>query len=529
RRNMLKVAMIFQDHMTLQRDKPVSIWGTAHPGDEVIVTVQGLEGRCRALGDGSWRMVIGPLSMSFSECVRITDGRETIVLADVQIGDVYLAAGQSNMEFYMRYDADFAQEKKVCVNENIRFFDYPEVSYPGQLLEADYGKNFGFWRKADPGQLQWFSAPAYYFAKTIQARYEIPVGLIGCNWGGTPACAWMSEESIKEGGGEVYLEEYRSALEKLDLAAYDEQFRANPSNYRTDPFADPISDMLMEGMRFPEILAKLGMPASDISQMDMSALVPPMGPKKETRPCGLYESMLCQVAPYGLRGILYYQGESDGDAHPEVYATLFPALIRGFRRLWQEELPFLFVQLAPFGSWLQCVGEPYAIIRMAQEQAAQTVPGTGMAVITDIGMEFDIHPKKKKPVGERLALLAENRIYGEDVLCEAPSLCEAKVEEGVLTLRFNSAGEGLYLADHTPDGAATDPCRLEGLKLWIDETPIDTSSLSANAQGDSVILCSEQIHKGEIRAELGIGAWYRVNLYNSADLPARCAQVSAGK
>jgi len=522
---MLKTALIFQDHMTLQREKVIPVWGTADARAEVLVMVQGQAQSCQADDAGNWCVKIGPLTASFSEKVQVMAGSETISFSDVQVGDVYLAAGQSNMEFYMRYDADFASEKEVCANDNIRFFDYPEVSYLEQIEEADYGKNFGFWRKAEPEHLQWFSAPAYYFAKTIQARFDIPVGIVGCNWGGTPACAWMSEESIREGGGQIYLDEYYSALEKLDAAAYDAQFRANPGNFRTDPFADPFSVMLMEGMSLEEILKKLYGQIPDMSQMDITAMVPPMGPKKETRPGGLYESMLCQVAPYGLKGILYYQGESDGDAHPELYFTLFPALIREFRRLWQDELPFLFVQIAPFGRWMQCVGEPYAIIREAQQHTADTVSGVGMAVISDIGMELDIHPKKKKPVGERLALLAENKIYGENVLCEAPTLNAAVAEEGELRLHFANAGEGLYLADHTPDGASTNPERLEGLKLFINGDEVDTSSIAAKASGDTVILRSGLIHKGTVKAELGIGGWYRINLYNSAALPARPARI----
>ena len=523
---MLKTALIFQDHMTLQRDKIIPIWGTAAAGSQISVTVQNMTQSCIAAEDGSWCVKIGPLQPSFQETVMITDGKDNLCFSDVQVGDVYLAAGQSNMEFHMRFDADFSSEKESCLNENIRFFDYPEVSYPEQLDEADYFKNYGFWRKADPEQLQWFSAPAYYFAKTIQVRYNIPIGLVGCNWGGTPACAWMSEESIREGGGEIYLDEYLAALKDLDIASYDRQFRANPANFRVDHFADPVSVMLMEGMAFPDIMAKLGMPVPDMSNIDPSEWETPMGPKTETRPCGLYESMLCKVAPYGLKGILYYQGESDGDRYPEVYFTLFPALIRGFRKLWQDELPFLFVQLAPFGHWMACIGKPYAVIREAQQHTADTVPGVGMAVISDIGMELDIHPKKKKPVGERLALLAENRIYGEDVLCEAPTLCGLEAEEGLIRLSFANAGNGLYLADHTPDGAATNPDRLEGLKLWIDSVEINTGDISAEAIDNTVILRSPLLHKGQLKAELGIGDWYRINLYNSTDLPARPARCS---
>ena len=198
---MLKLGLLFQDHMMLQRGKRIPVWGMAIAGSDVTITVQRKTEVCRTEADGCWSASIGPLDASFKETVLICSGDETIRLTDVQVGDVYLAAGQSNMEFYMRYDADFAIERESCENDSIRFFDYPEVSYPGQINEAEYSRNFGFWRKAAPDQLQWFSAPAYYFAKQIQAKYRIPVGLVGCNWGGTPACAWMSDEAIVEGGG----------------------------------------------------------------------------------------------------------------------------------------------------------------------------------------------------------------------------------------------------------------------------------------------------------------------------------------
>lgn len=524
---MLKPAVLFQDHMILQREKSIPVWGTANAKESVTVSIQGQQKHTLADKKGKWCVEIGPLRTSFSETMTISSDSEGMELKDVQIGEVWLAAGQSNMEFYMRYDTDYTKETEVCDNDNVRFFDYPEVSYPGQIDEADYGKNFGFWRKAAPDQLQWFSAPAYYFAKTIQAKYHIPVGLVGCNWGGTPACAWMSEQAIHEGGGQVYLDEYRAAMENLDLAAYDENFRANPGNFRTDPFADPISVMLMEGMSFEEILKTLYGQAPDLSQMDFSAMIPAMGPKNETRPCGLYESMLCQVAPYGLRGILYYQGESDGDRHPELYETLFPALIRCFRALWNEELPFLFVQLAPFGRWMACVGEPYAIIRAAQQHTADTVPGTGMAVITDIGMELDIHPKKKKPVGERLALLSESKVYGEDTLCEAPTLISAAVENNTLLLRFKNVGDGLTLADHTPDGAQTDPEKLGGLEIVSGGQAVCTDAVTAEAKEDTVTLKGVPLSTGgPVTVALGCTGWYRMNLYNSASLPVRPGKIT---
>ena len=524
---MLKTALMFKDHMILQRDKEIRIWGTALPGETVTLTMQGGSWSCRADADGNWMISACPLRTSFSEEMKITAGEESLVYTDVQIGDVYLASGQSNMEFFMRYDADLKDELAVCANDNIRFFDYPEVSYPEQINEADYGKNFGFWRKASPEDLEWFSAVGYYFAKDIQKRYDIPVGIIGCNWGGTPACAWMSREAVEE-AGEAWLREYEEGLKTLDLKAYNEQFPKNPAAWRTAPFEDPFTDMLMRGASILDIIRKLTGQEPDLSAMDPSAFVPVIGPKSELRPCGLYESMLRQVAPYTLRGFLFYQGETDGDNHPELYRTIFPALIRCFRSLWQEELPFLFVQIAPFGSWMQSTGEPYIAIREAQQMVSENVSGTGMAVITDVGMELDIHPKKKQPVGHRLALQAMNRIYGEtDVLCEAPTLSGAEIQPGKLILSFVNAGTGLSLADHTPDGAETDPTKPGGLQIFADGQVLDLSQVQATADGSRLILDGPVFKEGmsaEIR--LACTGWYRVNLYNSAGIPARPAKIA---
>ena len=523
---MLQAALIFQDHMILQRDKEVAIWGKADAGAQVTVTMQGKTASATADAEGDWKAACGPYEASFSEEMTIASGEKTLVFGDVQVGEVWLAGGQSNMEFHMRYDADMASEKEICTNDNIRFFDYPEVSYVGQIDEADYGKNYGFWRKAGPEHLERFSAVGYYFAKDLQKKYEVPIGIIGCNWGGSPACAWMSREAIIEGGGQVYLDEYEEAVKKLDLEEYEEDFRNNPMSFRVDQLADPIHDLMMFGCTQEDIDAKLVEMGMDPSQIDPSSFMPVPGPKWERRPSALYESMLSQVAPYGIRGVIWYQGETDGDCHPEIYQTLFPALIRNWRQLWNEEIPFLFVQIAPLDHWMFCFGEPYAVIRKAQQHTADTVSGTGMAVTSDVGMEFDIHPKKKQPVGHRLALLAENKVYGENVLCEAPTLSKAEVEEGKLVLTFAHAGDGLYLSEEVPYGQKVGKERLGGLQVFQDGQELENGSLKAQAEGDQVIIRSEQIHAGvPTQVKLAGTGWYLVNLYNSAGIPARPAEV----
>lgn len=225
---MLKTGLIFGNGMVLQREKKIPIWGFAEPFTEVHVTIQGVSSGTVSDDSGAWNLTLPPLRTSFEEIMEIRSGMESLSYSGVQVGEVWLAGGQSNMEFHMRYDADYADERKRCENPCIRFFDYPEVSYVGQLDEADYSLHYGFWRKSEPEQLERFSAVGYYFAKELQAKYHVPVGVIGCNWGGTPACAWMSEKAIRDGGGQIYLDEYAAAIKNLDPNSYDQMFRRNP-------------------------------------------------------------------------------------------------------------------------------------------------------------------------------------------------------------------------------------------------------------------------------------------------------------
>lgn len=524
---MLKTALLFQDHMILQCDKKIAVWGTADAGERVTVNMQGKTTDAVADANGIWKAMCGPFEVSFLEEMVISSEEEKLVLQDIQVGEVWLAGGQSNMEFHMRYDADMLTEKESCTNENIRFFDYPEVSYVGQIDEKDYRKNYGFWRKADPEQLERFSAVGYYFAKDLQRKYGIPIGIIGCNWGGTPACAWMSCESIIAGGGQVYLDEYEEAVKNLDLTEYEAKFNSNPESWHVDQLASPISDMMMFGCTMEEFSTKLIEMGIDILNIDPEAFMPMIGPKHERRPSGLYESMLKPVVPYGIRGVIWYQGETDGDCHPEIYKTLFPALIRNWRELWEEELPFLFVQIAPLERWMECEGGRYVEIRAAQQYTADTVSNTGMAVITDAGMQSDIHPKKKRPVGHRLALLAENLVYGDDVLSEAPALSGVRAEDNRLILTFDNAGNGLYFAEKVPYGQEVGAQRFGGLQVFQDGQALNADSLSAHAEGNCVIISGEAI-RVDVPTQVKIArtGWYLVNLYNSEDIPARPDEIT---
>ncbi len=543
---MLQLAMVFGDHMVLQRDKRIAVWGTAAPDCTVCVSLQGQTAQAAADADGAWRAECGPFSVSFGEelCVTETASDGTVTdektFTDVLVGDVWLAGGQSNMEYPMYYDRGLKAEKTVCENPAIHFFDYPEVSYVGQLDAADYRKNYGFWRPCDAENLPRYSAVAYYFAKDIQASENIPIGILAVNWGGTSASCWIPRDVIAENGGQYRLDEYDAMLAATDLAAYDEAFMKAPNNFRTELIVtDPISDLIMFGCSpeelqaaFAKMLAEMGVDPSILESGEdpFAGMRPVLGPKHEWRPYGLYESMLLPVVPYGIKGFLWYQGCSDSDTEEQAkaYYTLFPALIAHWRKLWNDdELPFLFVQLAGFGSWMAAKGTWYPITRDAQQQTALTVANTGMAVITDAGMELDIHPKVKRPAGHRLALLAENLVYGhKDVLCEAPTLVKAEVEDGKLTLTFDNAGDGLCFKSDLPMGDHVPADRFCGLQVFQNGEELPAADLTASAQGNTVTLTGSAIRGGvPTKAAVAKTGWYLVNLYNSADLPARPAAV----
>lgn len=522
---MFELARIFRSGMVLQRDKQIAVWGNATPSRMVSVSIQGQSGSAIADDSGFWKIMIDPLRTSENETMTVVCDESVITLTDVAIGEVWFCGGQSNMEFHMMFDADFDEEKSVCTDPLLRFFDYPEVSYPEQLNEADYWAHYGFWRKAEPRQLRRFSAVAYYFAKRIRREINVPVGLIGCNWGGTPICTWMSRQAVLDNGGSIYIEEYEKALEGLDLEEYEERFRKDPNSQRADQLADPVMNEMMFGATIPQLMEKMAKRGIEIPAPETWG--PVIGPKWNCRPGGLYESMVLPLAPYGLRGFLWYQGETDGDMHPEPYKQLFSALIRQWRELWGETMPFLFVQAEPLERWMDSVGESCIPIRAAQQTVADTVGNVGMAVITDAGMRYDIHPKKKQPVGERLALLALNKVYGQtDLLCEAPRPAELTVKDGALILRFSDAGDGLYLSDTTPYKEPAPKTCAGWLRVFCNGSELDGNTLIPTAQGDSLILRSAEIlSEGSYRAELALTGWYQVPLYNSAGIPARPGRI----
>ena len=438
--------MIFGNHMTLQRQKPIRVWGSTDSGAKVHITLEPVGCSAEAMADesGAWMAELPSCEAAVNLTMKVSSEEEQVILTDVRIGEVWIAGGQSNMEYFLMFDEQREKVLQDC-REEITFFDYPEVSYEEQLTEKDYSR-FGIWRTCTPENLPYYSAVGYYFAVQLQEKLQVPVGIVGCNWGGTPACAWLPKEALEDTKGECWLREYEEGIRDLNIELYRKVFQMNPENEHTEPFADNIQKQTQNKMFYPGLSREEQKKLLEMMAQYMGepmAGVPAVGPWSEKRPGGLYETMVTKTAPYTVRGVIFYQGESD-DIHADAYAEVLKQLIASWRSLWGEEIPFLMVQLAPFGEWLVSTGQPYPILRKAQEKAAKELNRVYLCSSSDCGMEWDIHPKNKQPIGERLALLAREHIYGEAVMGEPPEAVQAKLAGEEVVISFLH-GRGLKL------------------------------------------------------------------------------------
>ncbi len=485
----------------LQCEKPVLVWGRSEPGSVISVGIQGKDARAEAGADGSWTAVLPPLHASSSETMVITSGEETAELHNVAVGEVWIAGGQSNMEFYMRYEKHCKEAKRDCTNSRIRFFDVPEVCYDGQSEDFDYSR-MGFWRAASPEDLDYFSAVGYYFQKELEAARNVPVGIIGCNWGGTVAAAWMRPETV-ERVGKPWMDKFRATAEYQDMERYMEEQRANPMNDRGNPFADPFNELVMPRTPDEDEIRELfaNIPSGD-AYFDM--VFP------QDIPGSLYEHMLKTIAPFSVRGFLWYQGESDDiEGFRELYTGMLAGLIGDWRALWGDDaLPFLIVQLPGFLKWLDTPPmNDYGVIRRCQQEVCDTVPDTWLCSISDVGEEMDIHPKDKKTVGHRLALLARGHVYGEHILCDAPRAAECRMDDGQIRIAFSNAEGGLYI-----EGG-----ELEAMQILCGgaEIPFDSEA------DDAELILTLKEEPGELlQIRFAQTCWCCVNLYNRAGIPA---------
>ena len=409
----LEVAPPFTDHAVLQRDVAVPVWGwDDQPGATVTIAYGGQSRRTRVNLSGLWRADLEPMpARTEGADLIVTRGNVSVTLRDVVVGEVWLASGQSNMEWAMHNTRGYEEEKAKPANPLIRHL---RVDHVGADLPAGRVKHSS-WQVAEPDALGGFSGVGYFFAQFISENLQVPVGIINASWGGTAIESWIPEPVLRTSRG-------WPALDRR----WQEAMKSWPERYAAQPGLEAAWQKAQEDLRTKGTPITMPWPR------------PPMGPGSGFAPARLFNGMIAPFVPYALRGALWYQGESNVGRHGE-YAELLPAMIQSWRAAWPlGDFPFLVVQLPNFTD-NNPTGRGWAQLREAQA-AALHVPGTGLAVIIDGDEPDNLHPVNKRPVGDRLARIALHRIHDQRALIwSGPAFQSLSREGAALRVRFSSA------------------------------------------------------------------------------------------
>jgi sialate O-acetylesterase len=379
----VRLPKIFGDHMVIQRDQPTVVWGWAEAGEKVSVDFAGSKAEVTADAAGKWQLKVTPPSTVGPHELTVT-GKNTVKLSDVLMGEVWLCSGQSNMEWPVQASDNPMEEIANAKHPRIRHIkvQHTPAEKPLDDLATDG------WKVCSPETVAQFTAVGYFFARNLEQSLDVPIGLIGSNWGGTRIEPWTPPVGFTQ------VPELKDIADKLDT--------------------------------FPSKAAD--------------------GKINHQTPLALYNGMIHPMVPFAIRGAIWYQGESN-NGEGMLYRDKMKALIGGWRAVWQrEDLPFYFVQLAPYK-----YNKPLNLPEIWEAQAAALeIPHTGMAVTVDIGNVKDIHPRNKQEVGKRLALWALAKTYGKQVVYSGPLYESHQIDGDKVRIKFKHAGGGLVARDGKP-------------------------------------------------------------------------------
>ena len=625
----VRVPKLVSDHMVLQRDTPLLLWGWADAGEAVTVTFRGKAYPVKTGGPGGKWTVTLPAQPAGGPYEMTIKGQNTLQIRDILLGDVWLASGQSNMEWPLKQNVNnFQQEIAQANYQRIRLLNVRDATAPVPQPEF---RSAG-WQVCSSQTVGDFSAVAYFFGRDLHQQYKVPIGLISSEWGGTPAEAWTSSAGLRklpEFAPQVAAQEtdaasmnHRQAEYQTALAAWKKSPASRDQGLLPGQlsWADPayaatawptmqLPGVWEEKTDHPELSSfdgimwlrkEVTLPAAaagqaltlSLAQIDDRdstwfngvlvgstagynqlrrytvpaalvraghnvvavrvvdtgggggiwgkaedlylktasqtvslagpwqyhtaqdvALIPknPFPNGAQQQPTMLYNAMIAPLVPYALRGVIWYQGETNAERAYQ-YRTLFPALIQDWRtQFGQKELPFLFVQLASFGpQQAQPADYAWAELREAQTMTL-TQPRTGMAVALDLGNPDDIHPLNKQDVGHRLALEARRVAYADKaVISSGPTYKSMTVDGNRIRLQFDNIGSGLVLKD------ATGPY-LKGFAIAGADRKFVWAQ--GRLEGNTLVLYSDQV-PAPVAVRYAWGNSPFVNLYNKENLPA---------
>src|SRR5579863_1718419 len=391
----VKLPNVFSDHMVLQQGQNNKVWGLADAGEAITVTVDKQTRKTAAGADGKWQVALDPLPAGGPYTLEVK-GKNAVKIDDVLVGEVWICSGQSNMQWNVNQSNDPDLERLTAKFPKLRMINFPQTGSQEPIWTHDDRK----WMVCTPETVGSFSAVGYFFARELHRTLDVPVGMINNAWGGSACEAWV----------------------RRDLLAADEKYK---------PLLDRWSQMEAQ---FKELATKTTLTEEEKQQF--ANLGNQM--KGNARPANIYNGVLVSHLGYGIKGAIWYQGESNaGRAYQ--YRDLFPLMIKNWRDDWgQGNFPFYWVQLADFyREKLEPVESAWAELREAQTMTMAKLPNTGEAVIIDIGEGKDIHPKNKLDVGKRLARWALAKDYGIDIAYHSPQYKSMEKEGDKIRLTFD--------------------------------------------------------------------------------------------
>ncbi len=481
----VKLPSIFSDHMVLQRNVAVPVWGWADPGETVSVSVVGQTETATADAAGNWKLKLGKLSADGPLTLTIA-GHNTIVIEDVLVGEVWLASGQSNMQLSVNDVTNSWKEKASAKFPQIRGFFVER--HPAITPQKNCG---GKWVVCSPETVGNFSAAAYFFGRELHQQLGGPVGLVQASWGGTPIETWSSMASMeaKPELGPV-LKNWQATLHPYDEAKAQTEYVRALAHWTSN-----TAKLKAEGKTIPPQPQKKGDPRID-----------------KNYPANMFNGMIAPIIPYAIRGAIWYQGENNAaNDLAKLYALQLSLMIQDWRQRWDEgDFPFAWVQLPNFHPQTKApVGTNYNNWCVVRECMLHTlaVNNTGMAITVDVGEANNIHPKNKQAVGHRLALWALAKVYGKDIPYSGPLPDGHKVNGDEITLSFKNTDGGLVAKDGDLKGFAI--AGEDHRWVWA----------KARIEGDQVIVSSPEV-KSPRAVRYAWAANPDCNLFNGAGLPA---------